>query len=126
MYAIGKQQFFIESDALHEKLHPRQVVFGRDVAERGFESLAVSDSVIQRNLDSEQHHGGSGILGRNNDFVEIAAQTFRRKAAQAVVGTEFQDNKFGLETLQRLLDPRDAAFGGFAANAGVDDTMFVP
>lgn len=126
MYAIRQQQFFIESDALHEELYPRQAMFRRDVAECGFESLAVSGSVIQRYLDCQQHYSGSGVLGCNNDFVEIAAQALRRKAAQAIVGTEFQDNQFGLEALQRLFDSRDATFGGFAANAGVDDTMFVP
>ena len=126
MNAIRQQQFFIESDTFHEKFYPRQAMFRRDVAERGFESLAVSGTVIQRYLDSEQHHGSTGVLGRNNDFIEIAAQALWRKAPQAVVGAEFQDNQFGLEALQRLIDPRDGAFGGFTANAGVDDTMFVP
>ena len=55
---------------------------------------------------------------------QVGARASQRQAAQAVVGTQFQDDYARLVQLERPRQALQAATGGLSADAGVDD--FVP
>ncbi len=90
--AILLQQFFIEGDTLHKEFDPGHLMFRGYFAEGVFEGRCVSGPVVERYSNPKQHDGRPGILTRDNDLLEIAAQAIRRKAAQAIIGAEFKDN----------------------------------
>ena len=126
MNAVRLHEFFVQCDAFHEELDPRDLECGCDVAEYAVEHLDVTLAVVRRNLDTEQDDGRPGFRGRLDDVLEIAFHPGRRNTAQAVIATQCQDNQVRAESLDGRADPRRAAFGRIAADTGVDHTMFVP
>ena len=57
---------------------------------------------------------------------QIVAGVSQRQPAQAIVGAELEDHDAGLMQLQGAGQPLEAALGGLAADAGVDDLVPVP
>ena len=98
----------------------------RHLAKDVFELLGIALPVVWRNTYAEQDHGRTGGFANTDDRVEIALDAARRKAAQAIVAAEFEDNQRRIERLDGAGDPRRPAFGRFAANTGVHHAMFVP
>ena len=97
MDAIALHKILVERDAFHEELDPGNLeCFGR-VPEYCLEFLRVPGAVIARYSDSEQYHGGTRVLARRDDRLEVLAHSFRRETAKPVVTAELEDDQFRLE-----------------------------
>ena len=65
-----------------------------------------------------------GLLERGEDLVEIAAGLIERKAAQAVVAAELNDDDCGMHA-QKGRQAGDGVLGGGSAGALIDDLIVI-
>jgi hypothetical protein len=98
----------------------------RQFAVHVFEGASIALPVVARDPDSEEHDGCAAGATGFDDHGQVFFHSDRWKTAQAIVATELQDNEIRRKFFQCRGDPADAAFGRFTADAGVDDSMFVP
>lgn len=126
MYAITLHQVFVERDTFHEKLDPRNIVLGCQIAEDLLECRAVAPTVVCWNLNSEHHDGRAGCFAFQDDVLKVVLHSIGRNAPKAVVTAELKNDKGRLERLQSLINAGGPTLGCFTANAGVNHTMFVP
>ena len=66
------------------------------------------------------------MLRRLNDLAHVVFHDVRWKTTQTVVSAEFQNDEIRMEVFQGCTDTGFTPFSCFAADAGVNDTMFVP
>jgi len=126
MNPVSLHQRFIERHTIHKELDPWDLELGGQLAKDILERIGVPLAVIRWNADAEQHDGSPGSLARANDLVEVAFHAARRKAPEAVIAAQLEDDQRRVEILEGPLNTGCATLGRFAADAGVNHAMFVP
>ncbi len=126
MNAIILHQFLIKCDALHEKFDPEDTRLVCEFPVNIFERAGITRSVIGRDTDTQHYHGGAARSGRFDDRLQVGFHPLRGETTQTIVTAEFQDDQVGMEVFYGAINPGDTTLGGFAANTGVNDAMFVP
>ena len=103
-----------------KKRDQHQPVLGGEILVDFLEIANVIGTVIGRQSHSGQHHARAGLLERGDHLIQIGSGVFERHSTQPIVSAQFEDDDGGMERGGRI-DPRDAAFGGIAADAEIDD-----
>jgi len=126
MDAVILHEFVVQRYAVHKKFDPRYVKLVGEFAIDVFECAGIAWAVIRRNTDTQEHDGRATFPGGFDDCLQIAFHYARGEAAQAVVATEFENDEVRFEVTEGRADPGFATFGRFTADAGVNDSIFVP
>ena len=126
MYALTLHQIFVECDALHKELDPRNIVLACQVAEDFLKRFAVASAIVGWNPNSEHHNGRAGCFALQDNILEIVLHSACRNTPEAVITAELQNDQGRVECLQSLIDSCRTTLGCFTANAGVNHAMFVP
>ncbi len=90
---------------------------------QGFEAGGIIQAVIRRQLHAEQQHLGSAAARLLDECSEVGFDVGDGRAAQAIIGAEFEDDDAWLMLAQGCLQASQPAGGGLAADAGVDDLI---
>jgi len=126
MDAVTLHQFFVHRDSFHEKFDPRHLMRAGHVTEYLLEGIPVARSVVRRDANTEYDDGRARGFARADDFLEVGLHPFRRKSSEAIVAAEFQNDQGGIEGSECRFDTGSPSLSCFAADAGVNHTMFVP
>jgi len=126
MNSVSLHQLLVECHILHKKLNPGNLVrcshFTKDV----IECVGVALAVISRNSNSENNDGSTGCLAGADNLVEVALHALGGEPSKSVVATQLENDQRGAERLEGTLNSGRAPLRGFAADAGVNHSMFVP
>ena len=95
------------------------MVLLRKAGEQRVKLGSVRLAVVRRQPHAEQQHLGACGQALPDDVGQVGPGGADGRAAQAVVGTEFQDHDRGLVLAQCLVDAHPPARRGLAADAGV-------
>ena len=111
-------------DVLEEEGEERSFVFGGEQRVGGVELLDVVGAVVGRESDAGEDYFCAGGFEGGDDVVEVGAGVFDAETAEAVVAAELNDCNGGVEG-EDGGEALNAVLGGGAADAEVDDAVFV-
>lgn len=122
--AVGLHHAVDAVDALKEEGEEGDGIFFGEEGVGGLELLDVVGAVVGGEGDAGEGDLGAGGFEAGEDLVEVGAGIFDAQAAEAVVAAELNDDDGGVEG-EDALDAVEAVLGGVAADALVDDAVFV-
>lgn len=88
----------------------------------GFEFADVIGAIVAGQGDAEEDDFGAGAGEAGGDLLEVIAGAGDGDAAEAVIATEFEQDDFRGRA-EGIAEAVEAALGGIAADAGVDDVV---
>ena len=123
MQVVGLHEGAVFGDAGEKIRDQRHLLGGGDLPEHGLKAVGVSRTVIGRQTQARDQYLAASGAGQPNDGGQVVPQDPEAKAAQTIVGPQFQQDQAGAMFLQEPRQTGATAGGGLAGDAGVDDAI---
>ena len=120
MNAVGLKQFGPITDAREKERHQCDLFSLRNPLETRGKLFAVGTTVVGRHHHAEQQRLRADLFRRLDHGAKILLGAGQRQAAQGVIAAKLDHDHRRLMPFKQLRQPRLAAGGGLAADAGVD------
>lgn len=125
MNAVGLHKTVAIVNAIQEERHQRRVLLLGNVRIDRRKHLGVAGAIVGRHLHADEQNPGTGLLRQRSHSGDVLARYLGRKAAQAVVAAQFDNDDRRRVVVQKFRQPAQSPIGGFATDAGVGDLPVV-
>ena len=123
MEPIVHHEFRAQHNIIDKEGHQRQVIGLRQLRENLLELLQIAGAIVAGQLDLGQHRLRLAGLGQLHHLGEVGPGDGGGKAAQAIVGPQFDQHPVRLVLLEQGGQAGQPTLGGFTTDAGVDEPV---